>query len=550
MASVWNRVMATYDFWQRFDESRALNAAEQNDRYSLLGSMYAGTWANDSRWRRSPALYRNTRQIVKDTQAIVDCYEQLVYAGVLPVPGKDLPEGTQTAIPIEPQTGSKRTDDALLSAFYTLFDLWKWQQRMALIPKTAAIYGDVLVLLVDEFQRGVVVPEIINPWNVPADGLELDSSDNVKALAIEYDITIAESKAFGRDVKADHYRYRKEITPQDFRYYKNDRPFDYDGRGEVQPNPYGFVPACWFRHELVAESDRGRGAFEGTLVQSMEMNSLLSGAFDYQQKQFGAPIGIKGSPSVRPGHTTRLPGGVTITAGTTSTAIDEARREEAETVHMVPMSDNGEFVTINFDIGKTTELLERLDGALVRENPESKYAQLIAEIANPTGPGVRMTLRPIISKVQAAQGNHDPQMVKLCQMATTMMGMRLNNGDIPREIVAARPDRYKVFAPYTLESFGRGLMDASIAPRDPFPESKLEQATWLAIAADLPPWAQRQLGIDEADIAAQEAANKAQAAAQLAAFSVAGAGNVAAANADQGQTGPTGPTGVTGVTGG
>jgi hypothetical protein len=535
-------MMATYDFWKRFDESRVLSAKEQSDRYSLLGSFYAGTWANDERWRSSPALYRNTRQIVKDTQSIVDCYEQLVYAGVLPVPGKELPEGTQTAIPIEPQTGSTGTDDQLLAAFYTLFDLWKWQQRMSLIPKTAAIYGDVLVMLVDEFERGVVVPELINSWKVPVDGLELDSSDNVKALAIEYDVIIQESKAFGRDIKADQYRYRKEVTPEAFFYYKNDKPFDYDGKGEVQPNPYGFVPACWFRHELIAESDRGRGSFENTLLQQMEMNSLLSGAFDYQQKRFGAPIGVIGSPSMRPGRTVTMPGGLTITAGVTETEVDGVRRDAAENMHMLPMSDNGAFITIDFDIGKTTEILERLDGALVRENPESKYAQLIAEIANPTGPGVRMTLRPIIAKVQSAQANHDPQMVKVCQMATTMMGMRLNNGDIPREVVTARPDRYKVFEPYTLESFGRGLLDASIAPRDPFPESKLEQATWLTIAVELPPWAQRQLGIDEADIAEQEAANQARAAEMVAAFSVAGAGSA-------GPSGPSGPTGRSGPSG-
>jgi len=134
-------------------------------------------------------------------------------------------------------------------------------------------------------------------------------------------------------------------------------------------------------------------------------------------------------------------------------------------------------------------------------------------------------LAPIIGKVEQVRKNHDPQMVKLLQMATSIMGYRLTAKDIPERIMNVRPDRYQAFSVYTPDAWGRGLLDATIPGRDVFAESKAEKAQWLAIAADLPPWGLRELGVDEEDIAAMEA-EKAKAREQMAAaFSVAGAGN-------------------------
>ncbi len=519
--------MAAVNAWKQYGLQRTLDATELDRRYGLLKAFYYGTWAADPRWKlNTPDLYRNTRQVVKRTGAIVDCYEQLVYAGDLPTFGKELPEGTRIAIPIDPQTGNETTDEALLRAFYTLFDLWRWRSRMASIPKTAAIYGDVLVELHDDYLRGVVMPNIINPWDVPVDGLELDDADNVIAYAIEYQVTIEASTAFGRTVKAESYRYRKEVDKRAFRFYRDDKPWsDPEGHGAAeQPNPYGFVPAVWFRHEIVVGSDRGLGAFERTLMQAMEMSSLFSSAIDYQRKQFGAPIGVKGSAAARPGRTLTMPGGVTLSASTTATELEEARRAAAENVNLLPMSEDGDFVTIKFDIGQTRELLGFLDELLVSENPESRYAQLLAEVTNPTAPGIRMALAPIAARVQGVQRNHDPRMVALLQMATSMLGYRLRNDDIPADIVAARQDRYDAFRDYDLTSYGQGLMDASIPDREVFPESEREKAETVAIIDGLSLWGKKAMGVSEEELADIERRDQEAAQAQMAAFSVAGAG--------------------------
>jgi hypothetical protein len=533
--SIQGRLMAAIDAWRLYGSTADITATFLAERYQTLGLFYRGTWSADP--RRQPFggdVYRNARQVVSHTNAIVDCYEQLAYQGVIPTYGKALPEDVLLAIPIEPETGKgDAADEALSRAFYTVFDIGRWSRLCRIVPRMAAVYGDVLVQLKDDYQRGTVTPQVVPGWKVPLNGLELDDADNVKAVAIEYMVTIAESHAFGRDVKGETYRYRKEMTSREIRYYKDDKPWtdmSPDGHGDaVQPNPYGFVPAAWFRHQISDDTDRGVGAYERTLLQAMEANSLLSAAIDHQRKHLGAPIGVVGSAAVKPGRTLRMPGGVNLSATTTNEELEEARRSAAEDMNLLPMhgsaGNDPKFLTVPVEFGKALELFATLDESMVGENPESKYAQLMAEVAQVTGPGARARLAPIAAKVRGAQSNHDPRMTALAQMTVSIMGFRLNAGLIDADLVRARPDRYDAFKPYDLTSYGKGDLDASIAPRDPFPESKLEKAQWVQIVDGLGAWGKKEMGVSEEDIAAQAALDAQARADQLAAFSVAGAGS-------------------------
>lgn len=537
--------MAAVDAWRGYGREREQGQGALDARLAVLGALYTGTWAFDARWpwgAISSTIYRNSRQIVNMAPAIVDVYEQLVWSGDLSSDGQPLPDGTRGAIPIDPQTGEDRSNKQLLIAFHELFAMWQWRMMMSVIPKTAAIFGDVLVEWVVDYDRGSVLPHIVYAGYVPDADLNLDEVGNVKAVAIEYPITIAASTAFGREVKAESYRFRKELDRQAFRYYKNDKPFDFTGRGAEIENPYGFVPACWFRHEIAVGSDRGIGAYEKAVMPALDLNSTLSSATDYQRKQFGMPIGVIGS-AVRPGRSLTLPGGLTVTAGATAAEIAEARRASAENQNFLPLSEGGQFVTAQFPVGDTMQMVEFVHRGLIAQNPEAEYGKKLGELRQATAPGVLMQLAPIIAKVEMAQKNHNPQMVKGLQMSAAMMGFHLNRGDFPDGIVQSRPARYEAFRPFGLDSFGRGLLDATIPLSNVFTESKAEKAQWLAIAADLPAWALRELGIDEADIEATERDRAAQREAQMAAFSVASAGQ----DEDEGATGPSGPSGPTGT---
>ena len=518
-------------------------------RLALLASLYTGSWTADDRWPWAgipDLIYRNSRQIVKHTSSIVDLYEQLVYFGELPPPSDVMNDVdiSDSAIPILPETNNEAKDRQQLIAYYTLFQVWQWQMWMALIPKTAAIFGDVFVELIDDPKRGIVSPEIVYPGYIPTVDLELDHAGNVKRYAKEYHVVRGDSTAFGKPVKAETYLFRKEVDGDSYRWYRDGKPAAFPEQGipnAVAPNPYGFVPACLFRHELVIGSKRGMGAYEKTVSQAVDLNSTLSSATDYQRKQFGMPIGVIGS-SVRAGSTITMPGGITLGKAATPDEVLASKRVAAEMQNFLPLAEGGSFVTAQFDIADTMEMVTFVHDKLISENPEAQYGQRLAELSTATGPGVRMQLAPIRAKAQAAQRTEDPQMLKLAQMGTAMMGFRLNRGDIPRDLVSARPDRYDAFRPFDLTSFGKGLLDARIPLRDPFPESQAEKAAWLAMVADLPAWGLRELGIDEKEIAAMEADRQAARAEMAAALSVAGAGGT-------GEIGTTGPTAATGPSG-
>lgn len=512
--------------WNDFGKTPPSPAWDDEARYGTLWTWYAGSWRNDpiviGQKTAQPALYENTRQIWRQAGAIVALYDQFVYMGSLSTDGQPLPDGTRGAIPIDPQAGEGAPNDQLVRAVHELFNLWYFESMMSIRPRMSAILGDCLTELVDEYKSGRVVPQTFWPGMVK--DLELDELGHVKAYAIEYQVNQARSTKFGRDIKEDHYLFRKEVSSDGFWYYRDGKPFAYPDIGPAsQSNPYGFAPAIWDRHESVPWSVRGLSALEKTLPQTLELNSVLSHALDYQRKQFAAPVGVKGSATMtRPGKTYTMPGGITVTmppgADPDPDDLEEAKRKASQALNMIGMSAEGEFVTIKFDIGDTTEMLNLIMDSLLAENPEARYGQEILKMSQVTGPGMERVLAPIVGLIRQARKMHDPQTVKLLQMAISMLGFRLSANQIPPEILQARPARFEAFQPYDLESYGRGLLDFTIPGRDVFPETLLERAQRLQITQTITdPYLQGQAGIpqEEADRMAKEKQDQADAEAAL-----------------------------------
>ncbi len=482
---------------QAFKDAGSEPEIDQTDRYAFLWSFYAGSWRSDPaivKQRRSdPRIYQRSRLLWNLARSVTRLYAQAVYQGDLSTDGKPLPDGTGGAIPIDPQTGTEAGDDALRRACAELWSIWRWRQHMALGPKYAAILGDCLIELVDDLGRGVVEPKHVWPGYVT--DIQIDLVGNVKRYTLEYLVTVPESRAYGKTTKADAYRFRKEVDGAAFRYYRDDHPAAFPElgiRNAEEPNPYGFAPAVWLRHEIVP-GVRGLGAFEAAIQTEREINGLLSQALDYQRKQFAAPVGVKGG-ALRRGDVVAKPASADPWAD-----ADAA----AQSLDLLPMTDAGEFVTVSFDIGQTVEMIGKLEDALVAEFPEARYGQQILEATQVTAPGAERMLGPIVGLVRAARASHDPQMVKLMQMPIAMTGQRLANGDYPGAIVDARRARYDAFRPFNLESYGRGGLDFSIPDREVIPQSQDERIDRLAKVELLQtPWALRQAGVDEADIAA------------------------------------------------
>jgi len=502
----------------------------RNSHYDLLWLWWLGQWQNDPRMRRDavcdPALYKNTMQLWRQASAVVNVYTQFVYPGQLSKDGQPLPDGNRGAIPLDPDTRQQTTDDAIITAFSMLMNQWQFSQYKSLRPKMAAILGDCLTELVEDLDRGNVMPNTVNPKYVKH--LELDSVGNIKAYTLEYEVQQEKSEAYGRVIKDDSYTFRKEVDADAYRYFKNDKPFAYTDEGPVIPNLFGFVPAVWDRHEIVAGDDRGISALDKTLQQSMQLNSVLSHAMDHLQKRFAAPVGIKGATVGRPGTTVRM--GSSALSGTLDTAaeVEEARRAQAETLNLIQMNEAGEFVTVDTDLGQTLEALKFVQDSITAENPEARVGQELLQMTQLTAPGVERALFTILGLVESVQANMDPQTVKLLQMGTTMMGYRLSKGHYPAELVKARSDRYDPFRQYTLDSYGQGLLECSIGPRPLFVEAPDEKATRLILLGQIietgDPWLMAQAGIPEEEIARMVGEQEQRRQEMASAFSVAGAG--------------------------
>jgi hypothetical protein len=492
-------------------------AVDQRGRYRMLWDFWSGAWLADpavrAQRRQDPRLYKNTRLVWGMARAIVRLYAQGVYQGDLSTDGGELPDGSRGAIPIDPQTAGgpaagggdaePGSDLALRRAISELWAWWNWRQHMRLRPRWGAMLGDVLVEVLDDWPRARVYPVHVWPGKVVEMGL--DPVGNVKWYALEYEVSRQEREAFGRRLPAASYAYRKEVDGEAFRHYADGKPYGRDHElwgmvgPPVQPNPYGFVPAVWDRHEIIW-GWRGLGAIDGILQALQEFNSVLSNAMDFQRRQFNTPIvvrGAQGAPRPRAAPGDAVPRLVLPR----SAARDplEAARADADSETWVPVGEGGGVDVPSYDLGGTVELFEMLGKRLQDEVPEAAFGQQVLEMTQVTAPGIERALGPVIGMVKDARSNYDPGTVKLHQMAISVVAYRLGLGEGEGGYPAGRlTSRHDAFRGYDLGSFGRGELDFSIPDRDVIPETlderidrllKIEQLAdeWSMLRAGMPP---------------------------------------------------------------
>jgi len=443
-----------------FDPSVAPEVDQTRGRYNSLYYFWSGDWqsANMMADQRisDKNVYKNTRQLWRNASAIVDLYAHTVYMGDLSSDGKSLPDGTRGAIPIDPQMPNQTDKDNLTAAISAWWTAVNYRQFMSLRPKFGSMLGDVLTELVDDRASGMPRPQMLWPGYVTF--LDLDLSGNVKRISYEYDVEQPETDYFGERQPADKYLFRKDIDGQYYYYYRDNKLTQRD------PNPYGFVPCIWDRHEIVF-GDRGLGAIDRIFQQAVEMNSVLSHAMDYIQKMYGTPVGVKGTTL----GNRNSPFTLNKRATTGDPMADAAM--VAASLGILPMTDNGDFVTAKFESGGIEPFLQMMIDSMRAEAPESSFSQQILEMTQVTAPGVERALGPIIGRVKDARKNYDTQTIKLIQMALAMAGWRVQTNGYPAALVNSRPDRYQALAKFNLDSYGRGLLDFTIPDRPVIPET-------------------------------------------------------------------------------
>jgi hypothetical protein len=433
-----------------------------NQNYWFLYDLYTGRMF-DAAWRREGVfrderVYRNVRLLYNPIQSIVDYYAATVYQGQLSTDGRALPDGSRGAIPIDPQTGEKETGDQLFAAVAELWNRWKWQRGMRLPPRYAAILGEILIEVVDDPEHHAAWPQIVWPGFVK--DITLDIVGDVKAYTLEYKISRVEN---GQQVTFD---YRKEVDQQEFRFFREDKPWtdtSENGHGDaVQENPYGFVPAVWIRHRTVF-GDRGLSAIAGVRQALLEYNSFFSHAIDYQRKPFSAQVLLKGSNA----------GSSQVNKA--KELLFPSRSEDpsslAQSLNVRRVGPDAGYEYLEADIGQTVELLKAIKDGILEANPEASFFHELRGMSQLTGPAAERALGDASSRTNEARAEHDPQTIKLHQMAIAICGYRLNE----TKDWESPTKRDEVFRPFRLDSFKAGLLDMTILGRDVVPATEEER---------------------------------------------------------------------------
>jgi hypothetical protein len=96
--------------------------------------------------------------------------------------------------------------------------------------------------------------------------------------------------------------------------------------------------------------------------------------------------------------------------------------------------------------------------------------QRLREMSALTGPAAARLMGDVSGRVQEVASNYDTQSIKLFQMAAAVGGFRFREG---REGWRERTEQRQKFGPFDLNSYARGQLNMSIAPRPlvPFTEA-------------------------------------------------------------------------------
>jgi hypothetical protein len=432
------------EFADPSEQGGARAAASRRADLQRLWAYYANSIYEDpllwQAYRSRYGMYRAMRSIYNPTRRLCEFYAGAVYPGVLSEDGSQLPDGVPLAIPL-----AKDTPDDLKLAIAQFWQWSNWQANKAVMVRYGAISGSVLVEAIDDLERRKVMANVVWPGLVC--DIDLDGTGNVTAYTLEYRAV---------DESGASYRYRKQVDAEVFRYFRDDSPYDYDGFGAEQENPYGFVPAVWARH-IHTGGTWGAPAMDGSIGKIDELNSLASHVHDQVHKKINAPAFLPGVTSLKP-----LTGQQKRPAATDEFSTEANIMSDREDLLLIggPAGSDVKSMAGTLELDDAEPYLDKLLAEIEADHPELLMYRQLREMSQVTGPGAAQIMGDTYGRVIEAQASYDQQVVKLQQMAVAIAGWRRETG------AWGQTDRQREkFAPFDLESYVRGDLDHSIAPR-------------------------------------------------------------------------------------
>lgn len=373
-------------------------------------------------------LYKHTRLIYNPVPMIVDFYVDNIWQ---PSRSEAFAELESLVTPI-----TQRTDPKLAAA---IAQIDQWSNFLAdsqKIKRYAAATGNVLIEGVDDPIRQKVIHRAVWPGYVTH--IELNETGDVQAYTIEYDI-------YDR-VSETHYRYRKEVTREEWKYFRDDRPFIPEGRtASTERNPYGFCFAVWIRHTDDG-SDYGHPAVVD-FNKVDEVNSLGSHLHDNIHKAIESPKIISTEGEILP------------LIGSTSSTDQKRLIPQDPRLNWVVFKTNKAATVADLAgslaLAEAHPYLKELLASFTDDYPELQAAAIIRDNAQLSGAALERMLGPAQNALNGVAPNYNQQLIKLRQMQIAVAGMRSNNG--------WSSDKQKdVFKPFSLDSYTKGDLNFAL----------------------------------------------------------------------------------------
>jgi hypothetical protein len=395
--------------------------------------------------RASNRYYKHTRPIFNPTRRLVDTYAGAVWPGVLTTDVKTLPANFHIAVPFPEETDQKLKD--------AIGQIWQWSnfsaQRYSLVRQCAAL-GNVLVEIIDDVESGKVLFDIVWPGHVK--DLLLDHGGHVKAHVVEY-------RYYDAEDDKEHV-YRREVSADSIRTYRDDSPFGYSGAPAAYANPYGFDPSVWVTHSNVGGIFGMPAARNLTKVD--ELNSLVSHANDQIHKILSAPI-------VLAIHNPDAP--LPDSKEDPTPALEFGTIKERDVIDYIEANVGAQVQTINLPEGQALKHIETLLAEVERDHPELSMWQAMRNLNQVSGIAVERLFGDAAMYIFEAQANYDTSLKRMLQMAIAIAGMRNKE---KADGWSEQNYQRKKFDGYDLESYKKGDLDFDILPRPIIAPTQME----------------------------------------------------------------------------
>lgn len=422
-------------------------------RYDILWAQYENTvFRSTHRWagayKTRYALYRYIRSIYNPAYRIGEFWKAHLWGGILDADAEET-----GALPVITANETLRPGIA---------DVWRWSNwptKKDVVSLHGAVYGDVIMRVVDSPEHGKVYLETVFPGTITE--LTKDPFGNVKGYILE------EERLSPNNNRPVTYKETAERSGEDviYRTYLNDVLYPWNGVSQWS-KPYGFVPMVHIQHNDVG-LEWGWSELHPSRSKMHELDDLGSLLSDQIRKSVNAKWFFAG---VKAGNTS-----ATMTTTETTARPEPGREEEPALYSPNPQAKPIPMVApidIEGSVLHISEVLKDLE----RDYPELKFDALRVS-GEVSGQTLRVARQPVETKVLQRRANYDDALKRALQMALTIGGLR------------------GLFPSISLDSYEGGALDFEFGDRPVFTSDVIEEydeekALWLAAkeakAAGLP----------------------------------------------------------------